>query len=156
MTRFLLGCMALVIGVAGFADNSQGIAFSEGRIRTSRGTVALTDFWVASTDAGIYGHFWFGEKQEEVRSSKIVVEIRMNRFYGFSCEDFYAAFYGEGYVNGTPRIILVQAQDGYFYPDLFAVAAFHPISGNLLYDRWGVYTRGGVSVLCELPGGGDN
>ncbi|GMV37266.1 MAG: hypothetical protein AMXMBFR61_17740 [Fimbriimonadales bacterium] len=154
MTKFLVGCLALTIGVAAFAQNSQGIAYGSGFMITGRGTTVRTDFWVASTPAGVYGKFWYEDRQRGGRSDN--VEIRINRFHGFSCEDLGVAFYGEGYVNSTPRVIIVQALDGVWYPDLFWVGAFHPISMTLLYDRYAQFTQGGVSVLCDLPSGPDN
>ena len=154
MNKVLLGIAAVAIATCAFAQNSIGVAYGEGRVRTIRDTQVHTKFWLASTEAGIYGNFAYAEKWE--RCPRADVEIRMNCFDLFVCDGMFVAFGGRGYVNGTPRIILVQAQDGVWYPDLFAIAVFHPISGTLLYDRWGVFTRGGVSVLCELPdGGGD-
>lgn len=154
MNKLLIGLAALALAGAALAQNSIGIAYGEGRLRTTRDTDAITKFWVASTEAGIYGTFAYAEKWQ--RSPKPDVEIFMNRIEAFYCEGMSVAFAGQGYLNGTPRVILVQAQDGVWYPDLFAIAAFHPISGTLLYDRWGVFTRGGVSVLCDLPNGPDN
>ena len=154
MTKFLLGCMALMVGLAAYAQqNSEGITYGSGRIelyQTDR--KADTKFWVASTDAGVYGQFLYEDKQKRGHSDD--VRIFINRFLGFVCDSNVAFFFGEGYVNHTPRIILVQVQDGGWFPDLFAVAALHPISGNLIYERWGWFSRGGLSVLCELPNGG--
>ncbi|MEP0767609.1 MAG: hypothetical protein HRF45_13875 [Fimbriimonadia bacterium] len=153
MNKVLLGIAALTLAACAFAQNSVGIAYGEGRGRTIRDTQFVTKFWLASTEAGIYGTFRYAEAWE--RNPRADVEIFMNCFDAFLCEGMSVFFAGRGYVNGTPRVILVQAQDGVWYPDLFAIAAFHPISGTLLYDRWGVFTRGGVSVLCELPNGGE-
>ncbi|MEP0767608.1 MAG: hypothetical protein HRF45_13870 [Fimbriimonadia bacterium] len=154
MTKFLAGCLTLIIGVTAFADNSIGIAYGKGEVRTNRSTTVWLDFWVASTEAGIYGHFSYEDKQRGGPSDNVRVWI--NRFLEFQCEDSAALFFGEGYVNGTPRIIGVYVRDAYWFPDEFGVASFHPISGTLLYDRYGWFNRGGVSVLCELPNGPDN
>lgn len=152
MNRVLLVVAAFAIATCALAQNSVGIAYGEGRVRTTRDTQVQTKFWVASTEAGIYGTFAYGEKWD--RCPRSDVYIFMDCFGFFYCDGYLVAFGGNGYVNGTPRIILVEAQDGYWYPDMFYIAAIHPISGTLIYDRFGVFTRGGVSVLCDLPDGG--
>lgn len=149
MRKVILGIAVLAFAMSAYAQATTGIAWADRNIGVNtRGNATRVDFWVAATDAGIYGQFAYGE------AAAPAVRIYMNRFDLFQCDGQRVLIGGHGYVNGTPRLVLFAMEDNFWGPDFFAIAAFHPISGNLLYDRWGTLV-GSKGILCDGPGGGE-
>ncbi len=150
MSKILAGLAALALCVS--AIGQTGIAYGQGVAKAPAGNDLQFSFWVASADGTTSGSLRFAAYASP--DAPPVVRIDVPCVDELACDGSSAAFAGKGYLNGTPRVIFVAVYDGPRYQDYFALAAFHPISLSLVYDRAGVVYKGYLSVLCQPPTGG--